>query len=129
MNTGITKNNFVQLIGRLGKDPEIRTNEKGKKMARFTLATNESYTNAKGEKIENVTWHNITAWGNLADKIEVEFKKGTLVTLQAKLINNSYEDKNGKQVKAVNIVAQEMKLFEKKNTSNHENQGAETSPF
>jgi single-strand DNA-binding protein len=129
MNTGITKNNFVQLIGRLGKDPEIRTNEKGKKMARFTLATNESYTNAKGEKIENVTWHNITAWGNLADQIEVEFKKGTLVTLQAKLINNSYEDNNGKQVKAVNIVAQEMKLFEKKNTSNHENQGAETSPF
>jgi len=87
--------NKVQLIGNLGNAPEIKSIESGKKMARFSIATNENYRNAKGEKVTETTWHNLVAWGKVADLAEKFLQKGTEVVIEGKLINRSYTDKDG----------------------------------
>ena len=86
-----TLRNSVQLIGRLGKEPEIRTFESGKKMATFSLATNEIYYNNKGDKVEDTQWHNIVVWGKKIDIVEKYLKKGSEIAMEGKLINRSYE--------------------------------------
>lgn len=70
-----TMRNSVQLIGHAGKDPEVKTILNDRKMARFTLATNDFYTNNKGERVEQTQWHRILAWGKTAETIEKEVKK------------------------------------------------------
>ena len=87
--------NSVQLIGHLGRTPEVTQLEKGKKIARFSLATNENYTSANGEKVSNTTWHNVIAWDAKADYIEKHLEKGNEVLVHGKISNRSYEDKNG----------------------------------
>ena len=87
--------NKVQLIGNLGNAPEIKSIESGKKMARFSIATNENYRNLKGEKVTETTWHNLVAWGKVADLAEKFLQKGTEVVIEGKLINRSYTDKDG----------------------------------
>ena len=62
--------NKVQLIGNLGQDPEIMNMENGTKLAKFSIATSDSYKNAKGEKVEDTQWHNIVAWGKTAEIVE-----------------------------------------------------------
>ena len=89
--------NKVQLIGHLGNPPEIKTTESGKKLARFSVATNENYRNAKGEKVTETTWHNLVAWGKVADIAEKYLIKGTEVAIEGKLISRSYDDKDGKK--------------------------------
>ena len=83
--------NNVQLIGRLGNDPEIHSFESGKKKAMFSLATNETYYNNKGEKVTDTQWHNVIVWGKKADIVENYLKKGAEIALSGKLINRSYE--------------------------------------
>jgi single-strand DNA-binding protein len=87
--------NKVQLIGNLGNNPEIRTLESGKKMARFSMATSETYRSAKGEKITETQWHNVVAWGKVADIAEQFLVKGSEVAVEGKLINRNYTDKEG----------------------------------
>jgi single-strand DNA-binding protein len=87
--------NKVQLIGNLGNAPEIKTTENGKKLARFSIATNETFQNTKGEKVKETTWHNLVAWEKLADLAEKFLHKGTEVVIEGKLINKSYTDKEG----------------------------------
>jgi len=87
--------NKVQLIGNLGHKPEIRTLEGGKKMARFSVATNEVYRNAKGEKVTETQWHNLVAWGKVAEIAEKYLDKGSEVAIEGKLTNRSYQDKEG----------------------------------
>lgn len=87
--------NKVQLIGNLGNAPEIKSIESGKKMARFSIATNENYRNLKGEKVTETTWHNLVAWGKVAELAEKFLQKGTEVVIEGKLINRSYTDKDG----------------------------------
>lgn len=87
--------NKVQLIGNVGNAADVKNTESGKKYARFSVATNESYRNAKGEKVTETTWHNIVAWGKVADIAEKYLLKGTEVALEGKLINRSYTDKDG----------------------------------
>lgn len=93
----ISLKNNVQLIGRLGNEPKVRTFEGGKKMATFSLATNEPYTNAKGEKVENTQWHNVVVWGNKVDAVENYLKKGNEISMNGKLINRSYEKEGEKK--------------------------------
>jgi len=90
-----TIKNKVQLIGYLSNAPEIRQTETGKKMARFCLATNEEYRNAIGEKVKETQWHNITAWGKVAEITEKYLSKGSEIALEGKLISRSYTDKDG----------------------------------
>ena len=87
--------NKVQLIGNLGNAPEVKTLESGKKMARFSVATNENYRNAKGEKVTETQWHNLVAWGKVAEIVEKFLTKGKEVAIEGKLINRSYNDKEG----------------------------------
>ena len=96
--------NSVQLIGRLGNDPDVKNFESGKKLATFSLATNETYVNNKGEKVEDTQWHNIVVWGKKADIVEKYLKKGSEIALEGKLINRSYEvEGNKRYVTEINL--------------------------
>lgn len=96
--------NSVQLIGRLGNDPEIKSFDSGKRVATFSLATNESYYNSEGEKIEDTQWHNIVVWGKRVDVVENYLKKGSEIALEGKLINRSYEkDGDRKYITEINL--------------------------
>lgn len=105
--------NKVQLIGHVGQEPEIKTFDGGKKVANITIATNESYTNNKGEKIENTEWHRITAWGKVADIIEKYVIKGKEIAIEGKLTHRSYDDKDGNKRYITEIVANELLLLGK----------------
>lgn len=88
--------NNVQLIGRLGKDPEIKTFEKSKK-ASLTIATDDTYTNQKGEKIKETQWHNLVIWGKLVDIAESYLKKGSEIVVQGRLVHRVYETSAGEK--------------------------------
>ncbi len=105
--------NRVQLIGNVGNDPEIKTLENGRKLAHLNIATNERYTNDKGEKIEQTEWHRVTAWGKTAEIIEKYVEKGKEVGIEGKLIHRSYEDKNGEKRYVTEVVVNEILLLSK----------------
>jgi single-strand DNA-binding protein len=103
--------NKVQLIGNLGAKPEIRTTESGKKLARFSLATNEDYRNAKGEKVRETQWHNLIAWGKVADIAEKYLDKGSEIAMEGKLINRSYNDKEGNKKYVTEVQVNEVLML------------------
>jgi single-strand DNA-binding protein len=103
--------NKVQLIGNLGASPEIKTLEGGKKMARFSIATNESYRNAKGEKVVETQWHNLIAWGKVAEIAEKYLTKGKEVVVEGKLITRSYNDKQGAKKSITEIEVHELLMM------------------
>ncbi len=103
--------NKVQLIGNLGNAPEVKTTESGKKLARFSVATNESYRNAKGEKVTETTWHNLVAWGKVADIAEKYLNKGSEIAIEGKLINRSYTDKDGNKKYITEIQVNELLML------------------
>jgi len=105
--------NSVQLIGRLGNDPEVRTFESGKQMATFSLATNETYYNNKGEKVTDTQWHNIIVWGKKVDVVQNYLSKGSEIALEGKLINRSYE-KDGERKYITEISMNELLMMGKK---------------
>ncbi len=108
-----TLRNNVQLIGNLGKKPEIITLDSGTKLAKFTLATNESYKNAKGDRVENTQWHNLTAWGKTAEIVEMFLDKGKEIAIQGKIAYNTYTDKDGNKRYATEIVVNEILMLAK----------------
>ncbi len=87
--------NKVQLIGNLGNNPDVRNTESGKKMARVSIATNETYRNAKGETVKETQWHTAIAWGKNAEVIEKYLTKGSQVAVEGKLVTRNYVDKEG----------------------------------
>ena len=103
--------NKVQLIGNLGNAPEVKTLESGKKMARFSVATNENYRNAKGEKVTETQWHNLVAWGKVAEIVEKFLTKGKEVAIEGKLINRSYNDKEGNKKYITEVQVTELLLL------------------
>lgn len=103
--------NKVQLIGHLGMNPEIINLDSGKKLARLSIATNDSYKNSKGEKIEDTQWHNLIAWGKTADVIEKYLKKGNEIAIEGKLTHNSYEDKDGNKRYSTEVVINEILML------------------
>ncbi len=103
--------NKVQLIGRLGQDPDIKTLESGKKVAHFTMATNENYKSADGSKTEETTWHNIVAWNGLAELASSYLKKGREVCIEGRISYRSYTDKNGMPKSVTEIVASDLVLL------------------
>ncbi len=106
--------NKVQLIGNLGMNPEMRTLENGNKMARMSIATSETYNNAKGEKQTETYWHNVIAWGKLAEIAEKLLVKGTEVAVDGKLVSRSYTDKQGQKKYITEVVANELLVLSKK---------------
>ncbi len=103
--------NRVQLIGHLGSAPDVRETESGKKLAKFSLATNQSYRNANGEKITETTWHQLIAWGSIADIAEKYLNKGSEVAIEGRLINRSYTDKEGVKKYISEVQVNEMLLL------------------
>ena len=87
--------NKVQLIGNLGMDPEIKILEGDKKLAKMSIATNNSYKNAQGELVKETQWHNLIAWGKTAEIFERHIKKGREIAVEGKLINRNFIDKEG----------------------------------
>ena len=105
--------NKVQLIGNVGNDPEIKTLDGGKKVANLTIATNDSYKNEKGEKVEQTEWHKVVAWGKTAEIIEKYVTKGKEVVVEGKLTHRSYDDKNGEKRYITEVVVSELLLLGK----------------
>ena len=107
--------NKVQLIGNLGKNPEIITLDSGKKLAKFSIATNESYKNSNGEKITDTQWHNVIAWNKTAEIVEKYLVKGNEVAIEGKLTTRSYEDKAGEKKYITEIIVNELLMLGNKN--------------
>lgn len=108
-----TLRNKVQLIGNLGNDPEIINLESGKTLAKFSIATNESYKNSKGEKITETQWHNIVAWGRTATLAEKYLQKGKEVAIEGKLTSRSYETSAGEKRYITEVVCNELLMLSK----------------
>ena len=107
--------NKVILVGRLGKDPEMRSTPSGQNVAKFTIATDEKYTDKAGEKQERTEWHNIVAWGKLAEICGQYLRKGKLVYIEGSIRTDSWEDKESGQKKyRTEIVANTMKMLDRK---------------
>lgn len=108
--------NKVQLIGRLTRDPEIRTTPNGKNVASFSIATGYSWTDQSGQKKEQTEFHNIVAWGKLADIIGQYLKKGSQVYIEGRLTTRSWE-KDGKKQYRTEIVTDNMIMLGSKQNS------------
>lgn len=103
--------NSVRLIGNLGNAPEVKTIADNKKLAKFSMATNETYKNEKGEKVTETYWHNIVVWGKLAGIAEKYLQKGSEVAIEGKLTNKSYTDKDGNKRYVTEIIANEILMM------------------
>ena len=103
--------NKVQLIGNVSNEPEVKTLDSGKKVANFSMATNESYKNSNGERVQNTQWHNIVAWGKIAEIIEKYVGKGKEVAIEGKLTSRSYETEAGEKRYVTEVVANEILLL------------------
>ena len=114
--------NRVQLIGRLGKDPEVNHLGNGATVAKFSLATDESYVNREGVKIDQVEWHNIVMWRRLAEIAEQFLRKGKLVYIEGRLRTRSWEDDSGQKKYMTEIEASNMMMLGGKDSSGGDSQ-------
>ena len=105
--------NRVQLIGRVGQDPEVKNLDGGKKVTTITIATNDVYYKDNGDKVEQTEWHRVTAWGKTAEIIEKYVTKGKEIAIEGKLTHRSYDDKNGEKRYVTDIVVNEVLLLGK----------------
>ncbi len=103
--------NRVVLIGHLGGSPETKELNGGKAMTRFSLATTESYKNEKGEKVSETQWHNLVAWGKVAEIAGKYLEKGKEVAIEGKLVTRNYNDKDGVKRYVTEIVVNDLLLI------------------
>lgn len=111
--TGSLKNK-VQLIGYLGKNPEIKVFDENRKLAQVSLATSEQYKNAKGEKVVDTEWHQLVAWGKVADLFEQYTQKGSEIAIEGKVTYRDYVDANGNKKYITEILVNELLLLDRK---------------
>ncbi len=105
--------NKVQLIGRLGQDPEIITFEDGGKLARFNLATDDSYKDKNGNKVERTYWHPVVVKNGLVKVVENYVTKGKEIAIEGKLTNRSWDDKEGKKHYVTEVIVNELLMLSK----------------
>ena len=117
--------NKVTLIGRLGKDPEVRTLDSGTNIAKFSLATDESYKDKNGEWQTQTEWHNIILWRGLAERAEQTLRKGVLVYLEGKLTNRSWQDDQGNTNYITEVRGNYFRVLQKETNGN---KAATTAP-
>lgn len=103
--------NRVILIGNLGKDPEVRSLENGAMVAKFSLATGESYRDKEGNWQELTEWHDIVVWRTVAEKAEKSLKKGMTIYLEGKLTHRTWQDKDGNNRRTTEIVADYFRII------------------
>ena len=109
--------NKAILIGRLGKDPELRYTSGGKAVTSFSLATSERWASADGQKQESTTWHNIVAWGKQAEVMKEYLSKGKEVYIEGRISNRSYDDKEGNKKYISEVVVQNFQFIGGKSDS------------
>jgi len=107
--------NKVQLIGNLGKDPELRYTASGTAVATFSLATSTKHKNKDGDFVEKTEWHNIVVWRQLAELCSQFLHKGRLVFIEGKIQTRSYDDRDGNKRYITEIIADNVKFLEKNN--------------
>jgi|TARA_R100000935_G_scaffold13736_5_gene27650 single-strand DNA-binding protein len=105
--------NKVQLIGRLGQDPEIVTFKDGNKMAKFSMATDDSYKDKEGQKVERAYWHNVVVKGGLVNVVENYVIKGQEIAIEGKLTNRSWDDKDGNKHYITEVLCNELLMLSK----------------
>lgn len=105
--------NSVRLFGNVGKDPIITQFENGNKVAKWSMATNEKIKNSKGETVDDVQWHNIVAWGNVATVVEKYVSKGTRLSIEGKLHYRRFVNKDGEEKEVAEIIVKDVLLVEK----------------
>ena len=106
--------NKVQIIGRLGKDPEIRYTQGGQAVASFSVATDSKWTNKSGEKQEKTEWHRVKAWGKLGELAGEYLAKGRQVYVEGRLETSEYTDKEGVKKYSTEIVANDIQFLDSK---------------
>jgi len=106
-----TLRNKVNLIGNLGMTPEIKSLDGGQKLAKVSIATNETYKNNKGEKVTETQWHNLVAWGKVAEVLEKYTKVGSKVAVEGKLVNRQYKDKEGQKRQITEVQLSEVMIL------------------
>jgi single-strand DNA-binding protein len=121
--------NKVQLIGRLGKDPEVKHTNDNVPVAKFSLATTETYKDKSGQKQETTEWHNIVCWRNLAEIAERYLTKGKQVYIEGKIKTRSWDDKDGVKKYITEIVADNFIMLDKKESSEHHSENASQKSF
>ncbi|MBJ7428804.1 MAG: single-stranded DNA-binding protein [Bacteroidia bacterium] len=103
--------NSIRLIGNLGQNPEVKETTNGKKLAKFSIATNESYRDENGKEVKETMWHNLIVWGKQADTVAQYLKKGSEVAIEGKLSNRNYTDKEGVKRYVTEIVVNEFVML------------------
>jgi single-strand DNA-binding protein len=111
--------NSVRLIGRLGDTPKVRQFENGRKIANFSVATNETYVDNAGNRKSETTWHKLVAYGPTAGVAEKYLQKGSEVAVEGKLTNRSYNDKNGETHYVTEIVVNSLLMLDPKSRQNN----------
>lgn len=106
--------NKVILVGNVGRDPEVRYLDSGVAVAKFPLATSETYTNKSGDRVTNTEWHNIVIWRKLAEVVEKYVHKGQQLYLEGKISSRSYDDKEGIKRYITEVVVDNMQMLGKK---------------
>ncbi len=112
--------NKVMLIGNMGKDPDVRTIPSGVKVASFSIATSENYTNRDGQKVDKTEWHNIVLWRGLAEIAEKYLRKGSQVYIEGRLQTRSWDDQNGNKRYTTEIIGDSMVMLGKPGGGNRE---------
>ena len=126
MSRGLNK---VQIIGHLGKEPEMRYTPSGKPVTTFTVAVSRSWNTVDGERHNETEWFNVVAWGNLAEICKQYLTKGQQVYVEGRLQTRRWEDKEGGKHNSVEIVANEMMMLgERRDHNNHPQAGSESAP-
>lgn len=103
--------NKVILVGRLGKDPEVRFTSGGQAVANFTMATDYSYKDRNGERQKRTEWHRIVAWRKLAEIVQQYLKKGSLIYIEGRIETREWQDKEGQKRYTTEIIANEMRML------------------
>lgn len=106
--------NSVRLVGHLGNNPEVKEIAGGKKVAKISLATNESFRKSSGEQVKETQWHNLVAWGKTAEIVEKYLQKGQEICVEGRLNNRSWEDPEGKTKYATEVIVNELLMLGKK---------------
>lgn len=109
--------NKVQLIGNLGRDPELRNLENGQALLRLSLATNERYRTAEGEWKDNTQWHPVVVWGKQAEKLASQVRKGSGLVVEGRLVQRTYESKEGEKRYSTEVVLSDYQLLGAKETA------------
>ena len=121
--------NKIMLIGNLGKDPELNVTQEGTPVTKFTLAVNRNTKTSTGERKEETEWFNIVAWRQLAETCERYLHKGSKVYIEGRLQTRKYTDRNGVERTAIDVIASDMEMLDKKPAEGAAAEGAEIDPF